>query len=765
MTSGPEFRHLSRISVRRHCWLVQQCCLLALLLIAVLVNPASAQPTPDEPEFESIRMGFGNRYKVGCWTPVELSIRGGREPAQGIVTLTTPDGDGANSTVQSDRPIQLIPGQLTKVWLYVKPGRFDADYTARVLALPLETGDVLAQHIFDTRYEPDARHPGVALSATAELIVTIGNSLGVDESLRERNLNQHADFESVSVTLADVNELPARWYGYDGVDRLLVAGSRPELYSSLTAANPRLEAIRHWVRMGGSLVLSVGGQADQLIGPNAPFAEFVPGRYDGLIEIRPGRAFETYIAASDPLPALRSRGGEGRLSVPKILDPRGSVDVREGADVPLVIRAPFGFGDVTFVAAELDQAPFPRWSQLGRLVGRLLQFPEPVADANLAQQRMLGYNDLAGKLRAGLDQFTGVKVAPFSLVAALILGYLVLIGPVDYLLVKKIFKRMELTWITFPLMVLLVTAGAYLMAFQMKGRALLVNQVDVVDVDLTQADSAGVFTRGTSWMNVFSPRMRSYDVSTTPKLPGAASPASAEVLMSWMGLPGNGFGAMNQSAADPPLFARSYYFSPNLDQMLRVPVRVWSTKGFTARWSTIVPSDSPFVTAELQARFGDALEGKVTNDLPFALEDCLLAYRGASYRLRRIEPGSTAEFNELGQRRLQLELNERAGVTNSESMSPWEVSVDLTKLPEQMMFASVSGAGQAGKLANRYHDFLDLSDHLTMNQAILVGRASTPVAPLELNGESPQNENNKQYTFFRFLLPVKPRASGDSANP
>ena len=67
--------------------------------------------------------------------------------------------------------------------------------------------------------------------------------------------------------------------------------------------------------------------------------------------------------------------------------------------------------------------------------------------------------DLAESLNQTLDDFQGVTPIPFAAVAAMILGYIVLIGPGDYFLVKKLLKRMELTWITFPLWVILVSAA------------------------------------------------------------------------------------------------------------------------------------------------------------------------------------------------------------------------------------------------------------------------------------------------------------------
>ena len=68
--------------------------------------------------------------------------------------------------------------------------------------------------------------------------------------------------------------------------------------------------------------------------------------------------------------------------------------------------------------------------------------------------RPYGVSDLSTILRTALEQFPGVKLIPFGWVAFFIFLYILLIGPGDYFFLKKVLKRMELTWITFPTIVL-----------------------------------------------------------------------------------------------------------------------------------------------------------------------------------------------------------------------------------------------------------------------------------------------------------------------
>ena len=122
-----------------------------------------------------------------------------------------------------------------------------------------------------------------------------------------------------------------------------------------------------------------------------------------------------------------------------------------------------------------------------------------------------GVADLSTQLRSSLDQFPGVKLIPFGWVAFFIFLYVLLIGPGDYLLLRKVFGRMELTWITFPAIVLSVSLAAYCAAYFLKGNDLLINKVDVVDVDQVTG-----LTRGSTFLNLFSPQNRDYTLGAIP---------------------------------------------------------------------------------------------------------------------------------------------------------------------------------------------------------------------------------------------------------
>src|SRR5205085_4443816 len=92
--------------------------------------------------------------------------------------------------------------------------------------------------------------------------------------------------------------------------------------------------------------------------------------------------------------------------------------------------------------------------------------------------------DLGTQLEEALENFPTVPVISFGWVALFILAYILIVGPLDYLFLKKVVKRLELTWITFPTVVLGISVGAYFTAYWLKGDDQRINKVDLLDIDL-----------------------------------------------------------------------------------------------------------------------------------------------------------------------------------------------------------------------------------------------------------------------------------------
>ncbi|MBN2474148.1 MAG: hypothetical protein JXB62_06055 [Pirellulales bacterium] len=757
--------------IRRSAWSL----LIALLPVQITAGATDSVAPTTGGNGLSVQIGFDGRYKVGVWTPIRITLQPGRgEPPADRVVVTVPDGDGVPSRFSAP----FAPGDSTAT-VYARLGRVRSRLAVEIQ----EDGQTIAQKVFEadpaaTGFQGD-RYPS-AIAAERPVIVSIAAGAGTNprsgaESAVEPDVEsgmgsdplgvqaaivspqQRPEQQPVAVALAGFDELPERWFGYEGVDVLVLSTSRPQCFADLKPDSPQIVALDNWIRMGGKLVFCVGLQAERVLAEDGPLRQFAPGRLEEMLTLRQAAELEGYAVSSSAI-AGPADGVRPSLRVPRLAGVEGRIEAGNAA-LPLVIRTARGFGQVVFLAADLDGPPLDRWKDRPLLVRRLIGLPEVADDESQADAAVMyyGFNDVAGQMRSALDQFGDVRIVPFWAVVVLIFVYILLIGPGDYLFLRKIARRMQWTWLTFPTIVLGVCLAAYVLAYALKGNRLRFNEVDLVDVDAVSGQ-----VRGTAWANVFSPRMESFQrLSLRPQLPDGTAAPNAELLFSWMGLPGSALGAMNPKTISPVLWKEAYEFSPELDAVQNVPIPVWSTKSFTARWRarTVVG-----IEAELSDD-GQSLSGTVTNRLGYALSDCLLVFDRYAYKLETLDPGESVTIDAwLSRSELKTLLTERKFVAAEEKggfrtlATPYDQSsVELPYVLRVMMFFEAAGGRRYTHLHNGYQRFVDFSDLLETGRAILVGRAPADRRGAELlrDGRPISEQQDRHLTMYRFVFPVK----------
>ena len=517
--------------------------------------------------------------------------------------------------------------------------------------------------------------------------------------------------------------------------------------------------------MGGRLVLSVGLRARDALSPDSPLRRFAPGQLREVFSLHQLGALESYCGSrSGAAGADSAEGAEGGMPAAWLSDVRGTVEASD-ADLPLVIRTARGFGQVIFFAGDLDEPPLRAWPDRPLLVGRLLDLPAGRTTEAGESAAMLhhGYDDLAGQLRSALDRFEGVRLSAFWLVAGLVIVYLLLVGPGDFLLLRKVVRRTEWTWLTFPLAVVLVSVAAYALACWLKGSQIRVHQADLVDVD-----AASGRMRGTTWLNLFSPQTEAFNLSLEPERPDPKGPAAeplpgARVWMGWLGLTGTGLGGMDARAQGTLFGSAPFHYAARYSALGEVPIQVWSTKSFTARWAgraTACPAADLSESEQL-------LTGPITNTLPFALHDCIVAHGGSVYEIGTLEPGQSAQLGPMARRsELKTLLTGRRTVQGSgerfhQEATPYDqASYDIPYILRMMMFYEAAGGRRHVGLWNAYQDFVDLSGLLRADRAILL--AQQPVedenhqgAALLRDGRRLAAPRGQHLTIYRFVFPVK----------
>jgi hypothetical protein len=617
---------------------------LALPLALALLSPGPAAAiTP--PQIDKVRIGLpvalagqeAGRSRNGAWAPVYVTLKAGTEGnPQGAYRLAVETTDSEDAPCRSTAPVPaLAAGEERAALAYVVPASDGAEFK---VTLESADGKVLQTLARLTR---DAGQDQVVPPGNV-LFLTVGPGLaqlkeaarkldrpapGAPQADDERGRRQFVQAETVAA-------LPDRWFGYDAVDVVVLGtGSRALVEGLLQeGAAARRSALLEWVRRGGRLIVSVGRNHQAV----AQLLQKMP-----LLDCP-----VTGSATLEALPNLSAWAKGGAVAAPleKVEvatlkpGPGTHVLIRDGGR-PVLVQGSCGLGRVVLAAIDLDGPPFTTWEGREALWQKLQGEATPAPPAPPAGTTP---NEIRAEMKRSLETFEEVPVVSFGWVALFVLFYIALVGPLDYFVLKKLFKRLELTWVTFPLTVLIVSVAAYATAYALKGDELRINKVDVVDIDLHGPTQV----HGTTWLTLFSPRIANYTVGVTP------APAWAQ----WKGpgalvtvLEGGDQGLRTGSQG---LFPKPYEYAEDGAGLRRVPVPVWATRAFTATWRAPLPGVAPIDTRDevgpLRAsRTGDGLVGRITNNLPVELQGVTLFYREKCYDLGTLAPGEARRVEPL----------------------------------------------------------------------------------------------------------------------
>jgi hypothetical protein len=291
-------------------------------------------------------------------------------------------------------------------------------------------------------------------------------------------------------------------------------------------------------------------------------------------------------------------------------------------------------------------------------------------------------------------------------------------------------------------------------------------------------DQPSGLVRGSTFLTLFSPQNRDYDISVVPVPldvdPAAASatpststgaalprpPAGTEVILSWFGVPDPGFGGMGGN--NQFRFASGgYSYEPEgaAEALAGVRVPIWSTRSFTGRWIGPGPR-APIVESALAPVGSDRLSGTVTNRLDVPLEDAHLAFGQQIYSLGTLAPGAAVRVELSQDRNLSGYL--KANMPHYLPEQPWiaqDFKINRVDLLVALMFHDGGAtATRENPVASIPLHYLDLTGQLVLDRPMLFARIKRPASRLVI-GRAPRAPRIERDTMLRVILPLE--STGD----
>lgn len=686
-------------------------------------------------EASAVVVGLDGVYKNGFQTRVVAIWRGNAER----IELETLDSDGTPFVVAKTPTADENEAGRAEFSLVLPKAN---------AALTLRCVDANGTTVEKT-FEPGARSSDsetvftAPSSASKPIYFVVGEGeIGLDDAFSTLRWSEARRPTVVQVdSLADA---PTDWRSYEAVERLILTTANPETFAGLGPNDARVVAIERWLERGGDVVLLAGESSISAIKADGALSAFSPGARvaDAPHEFRVVNSLLSNLEGVKNL-AMTGTKSSPYLRVPVVseLKPNAVVGMLE-AETPLFVERPVGLGTVAFFAADLSTPPFSNWMGRGVLWAKILGVSATgtaaAADAPVYVKR--GYRDISGQLRGANDVFEGVAAPSFALVLALAFVYLLAVGPLDWFLAKKAFKRPSTTWATFPTFVLLFGALAVWATSATRTNEPRLNQIDLIDVDV----ESGV-VRDVSWFGLYSPQDGRRALTFAP---GAASAFGKDAkfvdaptaTLTPLTLSGDGVGGAEQQTFAPRVWDVPYSSAASADSTASlndVPFLARSSKSFVGRWTgrlTEPPRGDLYDD-------GLALRGTIVNPFDVPIYSAFVIYSGGAYSLGTLAPGET----KLERSAIRLEarrvLNEHRSSVPTERAERWnstDYNAGSRRVPYILRAASfydLGGGLETYGLEKRLQGDVDLSDLIRCGRAVVYGTVVDPEAekfrPLE----------------------------------
>src|SRR6266513_1064177 len=431
---------------QRRCRLPARIALAAMLAAAGLAGVAVGAVAADGVTL-NVHVGYQDVVKAGEWMPVTIDARNTGAGVDGTLEVQEAlNGQpGVTGLPLYHESISLATGSSKRIRAYVTVDANGVTITARIV----QNGRAIVSK--------DA----ASASTTSTLIGVLSDqptSLDGFAAVHPASVAARV----VHVRADDIAEsaIPLRAFDILAIDDFAT--------DSLTAGQKT--AISDFVRAGGDLLLGTGAAWRKTLAGLSPamLPMAVSGTTSVTTALLGGGPVEVATGTQTSAPAWLAAGAQ-----------------------PLLLERRVGAGVVTLATFDWNQEPVAGWSGTGPLLRQLIA--RAVFGSDSSSQTTLyaggpgpvpfgGQSTIgtrSGALSSTLGNLPGLDLPSLQLTGALVLLYVLLVGPVNYLVLGAM-RRRALAWVTVPLIAVIAAGGAYGAGVFTKGRSVQANQITIL---------------------------------------------------------------------------------------------------------------------------------------------------------------------------------------------------------------------------------------------------------------------------------------------
>lgn len=559
------------------------------LLAVLAVFVATMLPLSAAVRFDMF-VGYDGIVPQGSWFPVAFEVQNDGAPFTAVVELTP----GQFNSSQTRTMVVELPTGTTKRFIIPSfaSAAYNPTWNARLLD---ERGKV--------RAETSSQRVRRLNDSVVPLAAAVTRALPPLPEVKNRQDELRPVFGRLQPSV-----FPDHPIALEGLDALYLSSERV-MELKMNQVGPLLA----WLYGGGHLIVSLE-QINHLSGPGEWLKQLLPCEVTGMTSLASHGEIQEWLAGQ-----LRFDGVDSQFdSVSRRNQPRGAsapsanpyakllpdeaferapiqvatIRKKEGRTLigsdaaPLAVIAHRGRGQITVLTFAPELEPFRGWKNAPYFWAKMINIPPEVL-ANENVNRYPG-RPVDGVFGAMIDS-KQVRKLPVGWLLLLLVGYLVVIGPLDQYWLKKLNKQM-LTWITFPAYVAFFSLLIYFIGYKLRAGETEWNELHIVDV---MPHGEGADLRGRSFGSIYSPVNARYSFGSD--LPFSTLRGEFS---------GNFGGGQEASRATVEQRATGFQAS--------APVPVWTSQMFVGDWWRQGPSPLVVTLTERDVTIQNNLETKLS---------------------------------------------------------------------------------------------------------------------------------------------------------
>ncbi|CEK13036.1 hypothetical protein CWRG_00328 [Chthonomonas calidirosea] len=521
--------------------------------------------------------------------------------------------------------------------------------------------------------------------------------------------------------------LPSSPQAYAPVDAVALGDLDLENHAS----QAQVDALRGFVCSGGTLIVSGGPDINRL--KSCPLHDLFPLIPNGIRTLTQlptlVTRYQTPLLLHHPIALITGT-----------LQHDAKVLLTDQQGNPLVLERPYGNGVVLFTTFDYMDPAFTTWPAAASFWRDLLlsgNFEVSPVEILANDGMWTGSTNLMDGLLDALANPQATQLPSLGLIALFTLGYVLLLVPVNYLVLKRM-DRKELAWLTTPAIILLFSIGSYAIGASMRAHIVSFNRVAVLE---TQAGSDRAYGLAQMALYLPAPANVSITLSSTD-----ATPNNRLYYPQFM------------AVSDPSLLPNSgtLVVDDAGVQLRNVQVPFWSTCNFEAPFELALGG-----SVETTARWytPHTIQLSIHNGTRFALKNAEVSVLRRSYGIGDIAPNSTAHITLPLSSLLYYSAN--YGFTNTVTVSPPPLTAtdSQKRLLTQALADLLSGTNVANTIMGSFGfggaPNMLADDGFGRASLLLTAWLDVPVVPAQIDGHDVAGDET---ALLCVHLPTPPNA-------